>query len=173
MKVVDVLRLARLELPNGGTESAARTYESPCTRATPIGYVIPDIRGVGHWATLTPIAGTRNRPAHARRTFPNTGAVRRRDRLWFATCLEAGCRREQFGVGSEDRPGQQGILGCPRGNPRGRQLSRGTLLLPALQAPWDRVARRRARSRAHAARADRLRASKIGHDKRSCRLSRW
>ena len=29
----------------------------------------------------------------------------------LATCLEAGCRREGFGVGGEDRPGQQGILG--------------------------------------------------------------
>ena len=29
----------------------------------------------------------------------------------LATCLEAGCRGEGFGVGGEDRPGQQGILG--------------------------------------------------------------
>ena len=29
----------------------------------------------------------------------------------LAACLEAGCRREEFGVGGEDRAGQQGILG--------------------------------------------------------------
>jgi hypothetical protein len=29
----------------------------------------------------------------------------------LATCLEAGCRREGFGVGGEDCPCQQGILG--------------------------------------------------------------
>jgi hypothetical protein len=72
--VVDVLRLARLELPNRGTESAARTYKSPCARTTPIGNVIPDVRGVGHWAKLAPIAETRNRPAPPHVSFLNAGA---------------------------------------------------------------------------------------------------
>jgi hypothetical protein len=46
----------------------------------------------------------------------------------------AGCAGDGCGVEPEDRPGERGVVGRPRGGSRSRSLSRWTLLLRALQA---------------------------------------